>query len=67
MKDICYYLLKEIKENKSDEVSEEKDFILVEEHVNILAEVIHNISHKWEQIGIMLQLCRADSRNSKVL
>ncbi len=60
MKGICYYLLKEIKENESDEVSKEKDFVLVEEHVNILAEVLHNVSHKWEQLGIMLQLCQAD-------
>ncbi len=59
-KGICYYLLKEIKENESDEASKEKDFVLVEEHVNILAEVLHNVSHKWEQIGIMLQLCQAD-------
>ncbi len=60
MKGICCYLLKEIKENESDEVSKEKDFVLVEEHVNILAEVLHNVSHKWEQIGIMLQLCQAN-------
>ncbi len=60
MKGICYYLLKEIRENESDEVSKEKDFVLVEEHVNILAEVLHNVSHKWKQIGIILKLCEAD-------
>ncbi len=61
MKAVTYNLLKEIngseagKPNAVNFFDEDTDIVL-EMHVNLLAEILQEVSHKWEEIGIALNL-----------
>ncbi len=72
MKAVTYNLLKEIngseagKPNAVNFFDEDTDIVL-EMHVNLLAEILQEVSHKWEEIGIALKLSksnREECRNS---
>ncbi len=73
MKAVTYNLLKEIngseagKPNAVNFFDEDTDVVL-EMHVNLLAEILQKVSHKWEEIGIALNLSKSkieECRNSR--
>ncbi len=72
MKAVTYNLLKEVNGSEAGKPNAVNFFdgdtnIVLEMHVNLLAEILQEVSHKWEEIGIALNLSksnREECRNS---
>ncbi len=72
MKAVTYNLLKEINGSEAGKPNavnffDEDTNIVLEMHVNLLAEILQEVSHKWEEIGIALNLSKSkieECRNS---
>ncbi len=72
MKAVTYNLLKEINGSEAGKPNavnffDEDTNIVLEMHVNLLAEILQEVSHKWEEIGIALNLPKSkieECRNS---